>query len=160
MIRDFRYAWRQLRRAPGFSVLAVFTLTLGIGANTAMFTVIESVLLRPLPYANSDRLVYIGPADSQGLGSTSWLNYRDIRDQARSLEIVAGYSEDIGVVQSKDASVSVVTPGVTPNLFDLLGARPLLGRTFGESEGRAGGPQVVMISEGLWRECSLETPIS
>jgi len=139
-------------------VLAVFTLTLGIGANTAMFTVIESVLLRPLPYANSDRLVYIGPADSQGLGSTSWLNYRDIRDQARSLEIVAGYSEDIGVVQSKDASVSVVTPGVTPNLFGLLGARPLLGRTFAESEGRTDGPQVMMISEGLWREVFARDP--
>ena len=109
MIRDFRYAWRQLRGAPGFSVLAVFTLTLGIGAHAAMFTVIESVLLQPLPYANPDRLVHIGPAESRGLGSTSWLNYRDIRGQAQSLEIVAGHSEDVGVVQSKDVSLSVVT---------------------------------------------------
>jgi putative ABC transport system permease protein len=151
-IYDLRFAWRQLCRAPGFAILAVVTLALGIGANTAMFTVVENVLLRPLPYANSDRLVYIGPADSEAIASTSWLNYRDIRDQAQSLETVAGYSEDVGVVQSQYASVSVLAPGVTPNLFHMLGEQPLLGRTFTEAEGSTGGPQVVLISEGLWRE--------
>ncbi|HEY6293066.1 MAG TPA: ABC transporter permease [Terriglobia bacterium] len=151
-VQDLRFAWRQLRRAPGFAILAVLTLALGIGANTAMFTVVESVLLRPLPYANPDRLVYIGPADAQGFGSSSWLDYRDIRDQAQSLETAAGYSEDVGVVESKDASVSVVTPGVTPNLFRMLGVQPLLGRAFTEAEGSTGGPQVVLISEGLWRQ--------
>lgn len=152
VIHDLRFAWRQLCRAPGFAILAVLTLALGIGANTAMFTVVENVLLRPLSYANSDRLVYIGPADSEAIASTSWLNYRDIRDQAQSLETVGGYSEDVSVVQSQDASVSVLAPGVTPNLFHMLGAQPLLGRTFTEAEGAPGGPQVVLISEGLWRE--------
>src|SRR5215472_7853908 len=151
-IQDLRFAVRQLRSAPGFAILAVLTLALGTGANAAMFTVIESVLLRPLPYANADRLVYIGPADSEAFGSTSWLNYRDIRDQAQSLEAVAGYSEDVGVVQSNDASVSVLTPAITPNLFRILGVQPLLGRAFTEAEGSTGGPQVVLISEGLWRE--------
>jgi putative ABC transport system permease protein len=150
--QDLRFAWRQFSRAPGFIILAVFTLALGIGANTAMFTVVENVLLRPLPYANPDRLVYIGPADSEVFGSTSWLNYRDIRDQVQSLETVAGYSEDVGVVQSKDASTSVLAPAVTPNLFRVPGVQPLVGRTFTEAEGSAGGPQVVLISEGLWRE--------
>ncbi len=152
MLQNLRYAWRQLRRSPEFTLLAVLTLALGIGANTAMFTVVESVLLRPLPYANPDRLVYIGPAGAEPFGSTSWLNYRDIRDQAKSLEAVAGYSDDVGVIQSKDASVSVVTPGVTPNLFRMLGVQPLYGRTFTESEGQTGGAQVVLLSEGLWRQ--------
>ena len=151
-VQDLRFAARQLRRAPGFAVLAVLTLALGIGANTAMFTVVENVFLRPLPYANPDRLVYIGPAGSQGLTTTSWLNYRDIRDRAQTLQTVAGYSEDVGVVESKDASESVLTPGVTANLLSMLGAQPMLGRTFTEAEGSTGGPPVVLISEGLWRE--------
>ena len=151
-LRDCRFAVRQLCRAPGFALLAVLTLALGTGANTAMFTVIESVLLRPLPYSDADRLVYIGPAGAEAFGPTSWLNYRDIRDQAQNLEITAGYSEDVGVVESKDASVSVLTPRVTPNLFRMLGAQPLIGRAFTNGEGAAGGPEVVMISEGLWRE--------
>ncbi len=152
ILQDLRYAVRQLRNSPGFAVLAVLTLALGIGANTAMFTVVESVLLRPLPYPNSERLVYIGPADSKGFGSTSWVTYQDVRNQAKQIGPVSLYSEDVGVVQGKDGSMSVVTPGVTPNIFTLLGAKPLLGRTFTEDEGQTGGPQVVLLSEGLWRQ--------
>ena len=151
ILQDLRYALRQLRKSPGFAALAVATLALGIGANTAMFTVVESVLLRPLPYAHSDRLIYIGPADQEGLASTSWVTYVDVRNQSQNLENVALFSEDVGVVQGKEGSVSVVTPGVTPNLFKLLGAAPRLGRTFTEDEGHPGGPQVVLLSEGLWR---------
>src|SRR6185437_2541452 len=151
-LQDLRYALRQLRKSPGFAALAIVTLGLGIGANTAMFTVVESVLLRPLPYAHSDRLVYIGPADQESLGSTSWVTYRDVATQARTLENGALYSEDVGVVQGKDGSQSVLTPGVTPNTFKLLGVPPLLGRTFTEDEGQPGGPQVVILSEGLWRQ--------
>ena len=151
LAQDFRYAVRQIVKAPGFAALAVLTLALGIGANTAMFTVVESVMLRPLPYAQADRLIAIKPADAEGFGSTSWLNYRDIRDQAQSLADAAGYSEDVGVVLSKEGSVSVVTPGVTANLFSMLGAQPLIGRTFSRSEGEPGGPKAVILSEGLWR---------
>jgi putative ABC transport system permease protein len=152
LLQEIRYAARQLRKSPGFAVLAVITLALGIGANTAMFTVIESVLLRPLPYQHSDRLVYVGPAEGAGFHSTSWVTYRDVREQTQKLETVALYSEDVGVVQGKDGSVSVVTPGVTPNVFKLLGIQPLIGRTFTEDEGQTGGPQVVLLSEGLWRQ--------
>ena len=152
LLQEIRYALRQLRKSPGFAVLAVVTLALGIGANTAMFTVIESVLLRPLPYQHSDRLVYIGPAEGEGFTSTSWVTYRDVREQAKNLENVALYSEDVGVVQGKEGSLSVVSPGVTPSLFKLLGVQPLLGRTFTEDEGQTGGPQVVLLSEGLWRQ--------
>ena len=152
LLQDFRYALRQLRKSPGFAALAVFTLALGIGANTAMFTVVESVLLRPLPYQHADRLVYIGPPDADSLSSTSWVTYGDVRDQAKKLENVALFSEDLGVAQGREGSVSVVTPGVTPNLFKLLGASPLMGRTFTEEEGTVGGPQVALLSEGLWRQ--------
>jgi putative ABC transport system permease protein len=137
-LQEVRYALRQMHKAPGFAVLAVITLALGIGANTAMFTVIESVLLRPLPYQHSDRLVFIGPEDSDGFGSSSYVTYRDVREQAQKLENVALFSEDVGVVQGKEGSASVVTPGVTPNTFELLGTRPLLGRTFTEEEGQSG----------------------
>lgn len=151
-LQDLRYALRQLRKSPGFAALAVVTLGLGIGANTAMFTVVESVLLRPMPYANASRLAFIGPADQEGLGSTSWVTYEDVRNQAQKLENVVLFSSDVGVVQGKDGSQSVVTPGLTPNAFKLLGVSPLLGRTFTEDEGKPGGPPVVLLSEGLWRD--------
>ena len=150
-LQDLRFAFRQLR-SPGFAVFGVLTLAFGIGANTAMFTVVESVLLRALPYAHPDRLVSIGPPNGSGLTSTSWLNYRDIRDQARTMNMVGCYAEDVGVVRGKEGSVATVTPGVTPNVFKMLGLRPLLGRTFTEEEGQPGAPSTVMLSEGLWRE--------
>ena len=82
---DLRYAIRQLRNTPGMALLAILTLALGVGANTAIFTVIDSVLLRPLPYAHADRLVFIGPAgDKPSFGSTSWLNYRRGRRETPS----------------------------------------------------------------------------
>jgi putative ABC transport system permease protein len=158
LLQEVRYAFRQMGKSPGFTALAVVTLALGIGANTAMFTVVESLLLRPLPYANPQRLVRIGPPDSDALGATSWLSYRDIRDQAQKLETAALYSEDVGVVQGKDGSQSVVTPGLSPNMFKLLGAVPLVGRTFTEDEGQMNGPQVVVISEGLWRQAFNSDP--
>ena len=151
LAQDLRYAIRQLAKAPGFAALAVCTLAIGIGANTAMFTVVESVILRPLPYAQAERLIALGKP-GQGFLSTSWLNYRDVRDQAQTLSTVAGYAEDVGVVQGKDGSISVVTPGVTVNLFNMLGAKPLLGRGFLPEEGQPGGPQAVVLSEGLWRQ--------
>jgi putative ABC transport system permease protein len=153
LLYDVRYALRQLRKTPGLTLLALLSLTLGVGANTAIFTVIESVLLRPLPYAHSDRMVFIGlSSDKQGFSSTSWLNYRDVLAQSKLLEYVAGYSEDVSVVEGKDGSQSVVAPRVTTNLFSMLGVQPLLGRTFAEAEGQPNGPQVVLLSESLWRQ--------
>ena len=151
LLQDLRFALRQLRNSPGFAALAVLTLAFGIGANTAMFTVVESVLLRSLPYAHPDRLVRIGPPNGTGLNNTSWLNYRDIRDMTKTMDMVGLYAEDVGVVRGEEGSVSVVTPGVTPNVFRMLGARPLLGRTFTDDEAQAGGANTAVISEGLWR---------
>jgi predicted permease len=152
LLYDLRYTFRQLAKTPGLAVLAILTLALGIGANTAIFTVIENVLLRPLPYAHSDRLLYIGPkSDKPEFGTTSWMNYSDVRAQSKLLSEVAGYSEDVAVMERPDGSQSAVAPRVTTNLFSMLGVRPILGRPFIDAEGQAGGPQVVMLSEGLWR---------
>jgi predicted permease len=153
LLQDLRYALRQLRKTPGMALLAILTLALGVGGNTAIFTVIENVLLRPLPYPHSNRLVFIGSASGKpGFTTTSWLNYRDIRAQSRELAAVAGYSEDVSVLESPNASESVMAPRVTTNLFSMLGARPLLGRTFTDAEGESGGPHVALLSEGLWRQ--------
>jgi putative ABC transport system permease protein len=149
MIHDLRFALRQLRKSPAMAALAVITLALGVGANTGIFTVIESVLLRPLPYANPDRLVFIGNAgDRSAFSTTSWLNYVDIKAQSTLLKKVAGYSEDVTVLQTQDSSQSLAAPHVTPNMFSMLGAKPLAGRTFTEAEGQAGGPLVALLSEG------------
>jgi putative ABC transport system permease protein len=153
LLNDLRYALRQLRKTPGMAILAIVTLALGVGANTAIFTVIESVLLRPLPYSHSDRLIYIGSAsDKPGFSTTSYLNYRDIQAQSTLLQSVAGYTEDVSVVETQDASQAIPSPHVTTNLFSMLGAQPLIGRTFTDAEGQTGGPQVVLLSEELWRQ--------
>jgi putative ABC transport system permease protein len=153
LLYDLRHALRQLRKTPGMALLAVITLALGVGANTAIFTVIESVLLRPLPYTPRDRMVYIRPpGDKPSFASTSWLNYRDIRSQSKLLQDTAGYSEDGSVLETQDTSQSVAAPHVTTNLFPMLGVRPMVGRSFTDAEGQSGGPLAVMLSEGLWRQ--------
>ena len=152
LLYDLRLALRQLRKAPGMALLAIVTLVLGIGANAAIFTVIESVLLRPLPYAHSDRLIFVARGNEPVFSSTSWLNYYDIHSQSRLLADVAGYSGDISVLQTRETSESISAPHVTANLFPMLGARPLLGRMFTEAEGQSGGPLAVLLSEGLWRQ--------
>jgi putative ABC transport system permease protein len=153
LLYDLRFAFRQLHNNLGIAVLAILTLALGVGANTAIFTVIDNVLLRPLPYAHSDRLLFIGPkGDKPTFGATSWLDYSDIRAQSKLLEDAAGYSEDVSVLENQDSSVSVLAPRVTPSLFTMLGSHALVGRTFTQEEGAAGGPAVVVLSEGLWRQ--------
>ena len=153
LMSDLRYALRQLRKTPGMAALAILTLALGVGANTAIFTVIENVLLRPLPYPHSDRLIYIGSsADARGFSTTSWLNYQDIKAQSKLLQSVGGYSEDVTVLQTQEISQSLAAPHLTPNLFSMLGVQPLVGRAFTEAEGEPGGPLVTLLSEGLWRQ--------
>jgi putative ABC transport system permease protein len=151
ILSDFRYAIRQLRKSPGTTALLVVMLAFAVGGNTAMFVVVDSVMLRPLPYANADRMVSIGPNTGE-FGSISWMNYRDIREQAQSLESLGAYSVDLGIVSGRNGLVSVVAPSVTPSLFKLLGEKPILGRTFLEEEGQTAGPRVAVISEALWHE--------
>jgi putative ABC transport system permease protein len=152
LLQDIAFAFRQLRKSPGFAALAVITLAFGIGANTAMFTVVESVMVRSLPYANADKMVYIGLAGTQGFSNSSYKDYRDVHDQSRNLAGVGVYSEDVGVVQTANGSVSVATPRMSPSMFQMLGAQPEIGRTFTNDEGTRGGPLAVILSDRLWRE--------
>jgi hypothetical protein len=150
--QDLRFAARMLRKSPGFTAIAVVTLALGIGANTAMFTVVESVMVRSLPYSHAARMVSIGMGDPENIGNISYVNYKDVRDQTKLMDEVACFLVDVGVVQGKDGSVSVTTPRVTPNVFKMLGVQPILGRTFTEEEGHVGGPQAVLLSAGMWTD--------
>jgi len=150
-LSDLRYAIRQLRKSPGTTALLVVMLAFAVGGNTAKFVVVDSVMLRPLPYQNADRMVFLG-LNTGEFGPTSWMNYRDIREQAQGLESLGAYTLDLGIISSRSGLVSVVAPSVTPSLFNLLGKKPILGRTFLEEEGQASGPHVAVISEALWHE--------
>lgn len=155
MIDNIRFALRQIHKNPGFAALAILTLALGIGANTAMFTVIDSVMLRPLPYRDADRIVAITPgAASQGdtLRTTSWLNYLDVRDQARQFRTVAAYTIDFAVVRTSQTSQGANTVKATASLFDALGVRPILGRPFAAPDNQPGSPNVVVLTSPFWRE--------
>ena len=164
-IADLRYSARQARRAPGFTALAVASLAIGIGATTTIFTLVEHVLLRPLPFENAGQLVSITGRDSLGtvvptVSAPQWSDWR----QARSLEDAAlyGFPFRQGIVTS-DSSFRVNAQRVSGNYFDVLGARFAAGRPFTEEEAGAGEP-VVVVSEDLWRRMfgadrALSTPL-
>lgn len=149
MAQSLRFALRQIAKNPGFAALAILTLALGIGANTAMFTVIDSVLLRPLPYRDADRIVAIRPVDHE---ATSWPNFVDIREQARHFSDVAGYLPDFVVARTSKSSEGVFAIHATANIFDVLGVNPMLGRGFLPGDNQPGAPNVVILSAPFWRE--------
>ena len=152
LLQDLRYAFRQFNANRGFAFLAIVTLALGIGVNTAMFTVTDSVLLRPLPYRDADRLIDISGSKEGPASATSWLNYRDIQEHCKQLEEVAGYAEDVGVVESAQATQSVFAPRVTPNLFSLLGVQAVLGRGLMAADAQPGADPVLVLSSGFWKQ--------
>jgi putative ABC transport system permease protein len=151
--RDLLYAARQLWSARGLSLLAILTLALGIGSNAALFTVVDDVLVRPLPYAHADRLTSINPrTQTPSIGETSWLNYLDLKQGTQqTFSDMAGYAVDLAVIEGGTRAVEVAAPRVTTNLIPMLGAHPLLGRGFDKADGLSGGPKVVLLSEDLWR---------
>ncbi|HEY6348158.1 MAG TPA: ABC transporter permease [Candidatus Angelobacter sp.] len=155
MSDHIRFALRQMRKNPGFAVLAVVTLALGIGANTAMFTVIDSVMLRPLAYRDGDRIMAIttGAAEHGNVvETTSWLNYVDLRDQSRQFRSIAAYAIDFPVVRTTQESRATPAVKATAPLFDVLGVQPALGRPFLDSDNQPGAGNVVILSSGFWRE--------
>jgi putative ABC transport system permease protein len=153
LTQDIRFAMRGFRRSPGFFAVAVAVLALGIGANTAIFSVVDAVVLRPLPYASPDQLVVVGLGGARGRpgrGTASWPTFRDWRAQSRALELVAYHG---GAANLTGAGVperlSLVAS--TANLFDLLGTPPVLGRGFAAGDDQPGRNRVVVLSDGLWR---------
>lgn len=156
ILRDLRYAVRNLLQARGFAVVAVLTLALGIGATTAMFTVVNSVLLRPLPYPQPERLVAVNgyntrhapPAIAEG--NISLPDYRDIVSRNRTLESFAAYSSSQFTVTGLGEAMQAPTLMSTYNFFQVVGMRPALGRTFAPDDDQAGHHSVI-ISDGFWR---------
>ena len=149
LLQDLRYAFRQWGANRGFSLLAVVTLALGIGVNTAMFTVTDSVLLRPLPYRDAARLIDISGSKEGPATVISWLNYRDIQEYCKQLEEAAGYAEDMGVVETAQTTQSVFAPHVTPNLLSMLGVSAVLGRGLTAADAQRGADPVAVLSNGF-----------
>src|SRR5262245_15475526 len=156
---DLRFAWRSLRRSPGFAVLATLTLALGIGATTTIFTVVNGVLLRPLSYAAPERLANLWVdfgVGAQSLPAMSPGDFKDYQARSRSFEVLAAGSG--GQVVAASGAVGgegveterVDVSAVTANFLSLLGVAPAYGRHFTAEEEAPGGPQVVILSHRLW----------
>jgi predicted permease len=153
MIRDIRYALRALCNSPGFTLAAVLAFALGIGANTAVFTLIDAVLLRPLPFRDPGRLV-MAWEDASFLGfpkdTPAPANFVDWKRRNHVFEDMAALRSETLNLTGSGAPEEVQAKAVTANFFPLMGIRPLRGRTFSTEEDRAGGPRMALISEGLW----------
>ena len=155
LLRDMRYSLRTLRKMPGFTIVALLVLALGIGANTAIFSVVNSVVLRPLPYPAADRLALIFETDlKDGIQSegASAPNFLDWKEQSQSFDEMALLEVGTGTVTGGGEPEQVTGLRVTTNFLSMLGARPVLGRTFtaAEGEGKARYP-VAVLTYGYWQ---------
>jgi putative ABC transport system permease protein len=154
--QDLRFGLRQLRRNPGFTAVAVITLALGIGANTAIFSVIDAVLLRPLPYANSNRLALVYPCLLRdGVWariSASPADFLDWKAQSNVFEDMAASEEAAFDLTGGPKPIHLTGSRATTDLFSVLRVSPLLGRTFGPSDAQAGKSHVAVLGYGLWQE--------
>jgi putative ABC transport system permease protein len=149
LLRDLRFGLRMLRRNPGFTLVAMLTLALAIGANTSIFSVTSALLLRPFPYSQPQQLISIRYAGSDQRPLTL-LRYELLRDHARTFETAAWTSDNFNLTGVGEP-VQVPVARVTPNFFSMLGVRPELGRGFFPEEGRPEGHPVVVLSNTLWR---------
>ncbi|MBI2402671.1 MAG: ABC transporter permease [Gemmatimonadetes bacterium] len=162
MLNDFRYALRSLRNAPGFTAAAVLTLALGIGANTAIFSVVDGVLLRPAPFEDIGRLVMVWETDRKS-GTTrepaSVPDYLDFRQRAtRFAELAAFAGTEVNLTPDDGDPARLAALAVTHEFLSVLGLSPVVGRGFTEEEDRPGGPAVVLISEDLWERLFQRDP--
>ena len=154
MINDLRYALRMLLKTPAFTVIAAVTLALGIGANSAIFSVVDTVLLRPLPFKNPGELVMIYGTSAQEPESrqtVSFPNFYDWRDQSQSFTSMAAYTGAGTVLNSGGEAQEIEGVAVAGDIFTTLGVAPMLGRGFTPEETKVSGPRVVVLSHGLWQ---------
>src|SRR4029453_3555627 len=148
------YAIRLMRNRPGFSAVVVLTLGLGIGANTAVFTVVDAALIRALPYRDPDRLAHLWENKLQQQTmqrEASYPDFVDLREQAEFFEQIAGYNGRNVTLTNRDVKERLQSVRVTANFFSLLGIEPLLGRTFEQDDDRPGAPALVILNHGLWQ---------
>ena len=150
MLTDLRHAVRLLLKAPGFTMIVVVVLTLGIGANTAIFSVVNGVLLEPLPFADAGRLVAIDTTVRSEPADTAYLDFIDWRTQATTIDRMAAYATAAVTLTEGGNAQSIPAAVVTADLFPLLGVAPIQGRVFGPGDDARGAPRTAVISEGLW----------
>jgi putative ABC transport system permease protein len=155
LAQDLRYALRQLRKSPGFTTVAVLTLALGIGTNTAMFSVIDGVLLRPLPFKSPGGLYTLWERNMKmgyEQNPPAAANFRDWRDRNRVFEQLAAFDSAIKINLAGGGNPERVDgAAVSPGLFELLGITPILGRTFSSNEDQLGHERVILLGYGLWQ---------
>jgi putative ABC transport system permease protein len=151
--QDFRYAVRALMKRPGLTLVAVLTLALGIGATTAIFSVVYGVLLRPLPYRDSNRLMAVFEVTSKGRPSRlADPNFDDFRDQSRSFQAIAKYRDGVASVSGGSQPTRTRVAHVSPDFLEVFGIQPILGRDFSASDAQQGAGPTVLISDDYWRQ--------
>jgi len=155
LTQNLRYAIRLLGNNPGFALVVVLTLALGIGANTAIFSVVYSALLRPLPYREPGKLFHLGESRIQADNSTdgaqvSYPDYLDWKRTAKSVQSFAAYSGDAFTLAGNGEPKNIFAAQVTPSFFATLGVKPALGRDFLEDEMQSDGPHVAILTNGFW----------
>jgi putative ABC transport system permease protein len=151
VLNDLRFAFRSLRKSPGFTAVAAITLALGIGANTAIFSVVDAVLLKPLPYPHADRLISLGTKMSEPFAvrgmAMSYPDIKQLQGLTKDFAGVAAYSETRYNYAGRDQARELAVTAVTPGLFGVLGVSPAMGRGFTEAELH---DQLAVLSYGMW----------
>jgi putative ABC transport system permease protein len=150
--RDIRYGLRSLRRVPSLTAISILTVALGVGAGTALFSVVKAVLLNPLPYADSGRLAWLAEVNDHGRPmQVAFQNFLDWRGENRSFRYLGAYEEGPAIVSGGDVPRSTYGAAVTEDFFRVMGADAIIGRTFSRQEQAVGGPPAVLIGYGLWQ---------
>src|SRR5690349_24769777 len=160
LMNDIRFAFRMLAKAPAFTFVCIVTLALGIGANTAIFSVVNALLLKPLPFPAPQQIVAIGMTDTRqkaqtGLGSLSYPDFFDFRDHNHNLANIAAYRDQGIALTSEEGAISVPGSKTSAELFDVLGIKPAIGRTFSAEDEQAGGGTrgfKVILTDAFWRQ--------
>ena len=158
MIQDIHFAWRGFRKTPGFTSVALLTLAVGIGSNTAIFSLIDGVLFRPLTYGEPEQLVVVWETSVRDGTDKSWTStalFYDWREQSHTMTDLTGWAWDTFILGQEGESESQVVNGILvyPNFFRTLGVRPMLGRPFNEADAQPGeAPSVIIVSHRLWRD--------
>ncbi len=153
LLQDLRFAIRMLAKSPGFTLVAVLCLALGIGVNTAIFSVVNAILVRPLPFTDPDRLVAVhgtqvkNEIDEAGL---SWLDFQDLREQSDAFSAVAATTGRSLTLSGGKEPERVIGAVMSAGMFPMMGVQPMLGRNFRDDEDRPGAPGVVILSHALW----------
>ena len=151
LLKDIRYGFRAMRRSPAFSLVVILTFALGVGINTAIFSVVNTVLLKPLPYPDSERLVILSEANAKTDFSVTWGNFHYWRADSHSFEDMAAFQGYGGTLTGRGDPVTTQGFSVSAPYYQLLGIRPLLGRVLGREDDQPGAPATMLLSHAFWQ---------